>query len=522
MTVYATNRATIAPVDHSSARDIRSDSDHPPEEFAGMFAGALQATSRRPDTQKPEEGTSELDRQEDQKEEDEKKAKRHGHTHRAKDATAVASASASNDASTQAVDASTDDIIQSTAALDPELQAKLARVASRVRDETGQDVKVAETYRSQGRQDALYAQGRETPGQVVTWTRNSKHTQGRAVDLVLDAGPSGFDAYKTLQRIAQEEGLRTLGAKDPGHLELPGPNGAVATQANVTPGAANDVTPSIPVEPADASGPGQVSIARLAQVAQVAQLSVAKPAEVARVANVATIANIAKVQAPGTNGASDSNAVTAPQPKHLATADAQNAAQQFSGSTDGESASEERGGTSSEQRGKYSALAAAVALREGASFHSAIQDVTPTVGTSAAERAARLIAAYEDAPARPLSQLTMSVDAGNGTTDRIQVAMRGASLNATIDAADSHGAQVMNSRADELVRALSKDGITVDSLHVRAAVATAVGSTQQSSSSSDSSTHSRSERSNPWQQQDRQRSNQERRQQQRNPRGEEK
>jgi uncharacterized protein YcbK (DUF882 family) len=520
MTIHAMNRATIAPVDHSSARGIRSDSDHAPEEFAGMFAGALHATKQRPEAKKPEEGTSELDRQEDQKDEGVKKAK-HGHTHHTPAASAVADAGASDDATTAAADASTDDIIQSTTALDPELQAKLARVASRVRDETGQDVKVAETYRSQGRQDALYAQGRETPGQVVTWTHNSKHTQGRAVDLVLDSAPSGFDAYKTLQRIAQEEGLRTLGAKDPGHLELPGPNGAVATQADVTPGAANDVTPSIPVEPADASGPGQVSIARLAQVAQVAQVSVARPAEVARVANVATIANVAKVQAPGTRGAPDSNIVTAPQPKHLATADAQNAAQQFSGSANGDSTSEERGGTSSEQRGKYSALAAAVALREGASFQSAIQDVTPTAGTSAADRAARLLAAYEDAPARPLSQITMSVDAGNGTTDRIQVAMRGASLNATIDAADSHGAQVMNSRADELVRALSKDGVTVDSLHVRAAVATAVGSTQQSSSSSDSSTHSRSERSNPWQQQDRQRSNQERRQQQRNPRGEE-
>ena len=61
------------------------------------------------------------------------------------------------------------------AALDPELQAKLARVMSRMRDETGHDVKVAETYRSQDRQDTLFAQGRETPG------------TGRHVDAELEA-----------------------------------------------------------------------------------------------------------------------------------------------------------------------------------------------------------------------------------------------------------------------------------------------------------------------------------------------
>lgn len=34
-------------------------------------------------------------------------------------------------------------------------------------------------------QDKLYAQGRTTPGKKVTWTRDSKHVQGNAVDLVV-------------------------------------------------------------------------------------------------------------------------------------------------------------------------------------------------------------------------------------------------------------------------------------------------------------------------------------------------
>ena len=43
---------------------------------------------------------------------------------------------------------------------------------------------VVETYRSQARQNKLYAQGRTAPGNKVTWTRNSKHTTRKALDVV--------------------------------------------------------------------------------------------------------------------------------------------------------------------------------------------------------------------------------------------------------------------------------------------------------------------------------------------------
>lgn len=42
---------------------------------------------------------------------------------------------------------------------------------------------VTETYRSQGRQDYLYAQGRTRPGNIVTWTRNSNHKSRLAWDI---------------------------------------------------------------------------------------------------------------------------------------------------------------------------------------------------------------------------------------------------------------------------------------------------------------------------------------------------
>ncbi len=42
---------------------------------------------------------------------------------------------------------------------------------------------VIEGVRDQKRQDQLYAQGRTTPGQIVTWVKTSKHVTGHAVDL---------------------------------------------------------------------------------------------------------------------------------------------------------------------------------------------------------------------------------------------------------------------------------------------------------------------------------------------------
>jgi len=45
-------------------------------------------------------------------------------------------------------------------------------------------VGVSEGYRSQERQNKLYAQGRTAPGNIVTKTLNSRHTRGKAMDIV--------------------------------------------------------------------------------------------------------------------------------------------------------------------------------------------------------------------------------------------------------------------------------------------------------------------------------------------------
>ena len=41
------------------------------------------------------------------------------------------------------------------------------------------------TRRTQADQDELYARGRSKPGQIVTWTRKSKHIDGEAFDICI-------------------------------------------------------------------------------------------------------------------------------------------------------------------------------------------------------------------------------------------------------------------------------------------------------------------------------------------------
>jgi peptidoglycan L-alanyl-D-glutamate endopeptidase CwlK len=55
-----------------------------------------------------------------------------------------------------------------------------------------QDFSVLEGVRTKARQKALYAQGRTKKGPIVTWTLNSKHIEGKAVDLI--PYPEGWKA----------------------------------------------------------------------------------------------------------------------------------------------------------------------------------------------------------------------------------------------------------------------------------------------------------------------------------------
>ena len=484
MTIRAVGSAsTMTPERSSSKTEDSTNSDR----FAGMFSTAMNTSRHVEKAHKKTDGTSELDKTQgteegtDKPEEqkDEKKTRKHIHVAKPSSAT---------------------DVITSVDALDPELQDKLARVVSRMQDETGKAVTVNETFRTQDRQNTLFAQGRQTPGDVVTWTQNSKHTQGRAVDVTVEGGSA--EAYQALQRIANEEGLRTLGAIDPGHLELRG-NGPKLDAGSL-----------IPTAPADANGQGQsqLGIARVADVAPVADV-----AQIAKVADVAVVAQPG-VGKPVQIAPMTANAEVAANAAAIRVAAAKGG---NTGSAFGQSSQKDSGDAKSGNSNGYAGFGQGVSMREHSSSFS-VPTVAAAAGSDAVARAEQLMSVMDATPARQLSTLTMSLDNANGTSDKIQLSMRGSSLDTTIATSDTRVAQLLNAKSDELSKALSKDGIELRELRVRTATdtntVTAAATSQQSQSSGDASSQSRFDRGQAWQRQqdqqdqyDRQRSQQQQR-----------
>ena len=96
---------------------------------------------------------------------------------------------------------------------------------------------ITETYRSQARQNYLYAQGRTRPGKIVTWTLSSNHKSRLAWDIAVGPPQSLYDVT-TLNRvgaIARKLGITWggdwVGSIDRPHFEVKAswriPNGYV-------------------------------------------------------------------------------------------------------------------------------------------------------------------------------------------------------------------------------------------------------------------------------------------------------
>ena len=77
------------------------------------------------------------------------------------------------------------EVIKDISALAPNAQTACRTFLS-LCENAGLKVRITETYRTQKRQDELYAQGRTAPGSVVTWTKKSRHTGRRAWDICQD------------------------------------------------------------------------------------------------------------------------------------------------------------------------------------------------------------------------------------------------------------------------------------------------------------------------------------------------
>src|SRR5690606_21400824 len=165
--------------------------------------------------------------------------------------------------------------------LDPQFRARLERVMERMRDEYGHEVRLVEGFRDGARQDYLYAQGRTRPGPIVTWTRDSAHERGLAADLLVDGRYDNPEGYARLAQVAREEGLRTLGPVDAGHVELPRPAAEVRAASEATAPEARD------------------AIARQGNAMASQGDAITRPGDaVARPATPAAVASVAPVAAP--------------------------------------------------------------------------------------------------------------------------------------------------------------------------------------------------------------------------------
>jgi len=94
------------------------------------------------------------------------------------------------------------------------------------REELGIELVITAGYRSQAEQDKLYDQGRTRPGPVVTWSRTSKHTQGRAFDITVKGltpnqvpRPVWYAIGEVGEAIGLKWGGRWRGKKDMPHFE---------------------------------------------------------------------------------------------------------------------------------------------------------------------------------------------------------------------------------------------------------------------------------------------------------------
>lgn len=321
--------------------------------------------------------------------------------------------------------------------LDPAFRTRLERVVERLAKEHGIRARFLEGYRPQLRQEHLYAQGRTAPGPVVTWTRDSMHTRGLAADLKLDGEVTGPEAYRILHRIAEEEGLRTLGMKDPGHVELRRGEGASLRARS---GGVAGVDRS---GDAGTSGGGSAGHAP-------------DPAEPG--AGVAPVARVARVAGPALPGVHRGTGAgrTPPPPTP----------QQATGSRPAGAVSQEPvpfdvtshpppGGREAEGM-----LGQTFARAGGPTEASAMRADGPTP----ADRAAGVDLLRATAPLGPMRRVEVRDVDGEGT--RVRIELRGESVRTEVHTSDAELARRLEPAAGELERSLERHGLELGRLRV--------------------------------------------------------
>lgn len=354
-------------------------------------------------------------------------------------------------------------------ALAPAFRARLERVIDRMRDEFGHDVQLVETARSAERQEHLFAQGRTRPGPVVTWTLDSAHRSGEAADVIVDGQWHHPQGYQRLHAIAAEEGLQTLGMRDPGHLELRG-SATEADRSRVAQAlAAAGTTGAMPSPALDAErralGVGDA-------------FGIARVASVARVATVASVARVATVARPGAgavapDAAPTSSPATPSLPNGLAGTASRLTAMSAGGEgrgarPDGEARSDRD--ASGERRGSAEGLAGSGLLSPtvARALEQAAARVVAPAGSDAAVRAEQIAVLRDDAPAPAVNALTLQLESPEGP-EQVRVHLRGGVVGADVSTSSAALADRLRLQTADLQDALGRHGLESDGVRVQQA-----------------------------------------------------
>ncbi|MDB4917285.1 MAG: peptidase and DD-carboxypeptidase VanY/endolysin [Gemmatimonadetes bacterium] len=433
--------------------DSLSRADASSSRFAAMLANAIepQKTEYRAPAEK--DRSSDLESSDDSEEARSEKASASHTEKNSTDATSAANAAAAA-------------LGRPAAGLDTTLRAKLARVIERMRDEEGKTVTVAEGVRSQTRQNALYAQGRTADGPVVTWTRNSLHGKGLAADLVIDGGFSDQGGFDALRRIAEEEGLHTLGKIDPGHVELRGARTMNALDSLPALRSDKDSSSVLGLASRAKIDAGTVTNAALRAVATplAAVPQVARVAATAKVATVATVASVAVAgAAAGINSAKSAGT--------------------GSGRSDSRAGGDKQDDRSSggiEMIGMDGSIGdrayAAFGTSTSSSITADVQQISGPDTPQGTTHVDRVLDIQDARGAKSISHLSLSVDDGKGGQDTVRVGLRGNSVGASFDIRDAGSADRVASRLGELTRALERRGLEPQTFQVRSASSSQDGS----------------------------------------------
>jgi hypothetical protein len=346
-------------------------------------------------------------------------------------------------------------------ALAPAFRARLDRVIERMRDEHGHDVQVIETVRSTERQDHLFAQGRTRPGAVVTWTRDSAHLSGEAADVLVDGQWQNPQGWARLHAIAEEEGLHTLGMRDPGHLELRGA-GARGEHASHVP--VHGAEPGARRSPMRAPG-GVAQVADVATVAQVARVAAVPRAGAAGLARAVERTG----RDPATPAPSTTDGLSSTASRTASLAPAISAVRQGdTGAGAGPGGDRER--PSREQRAAVTleSVSAIGTLSTSATrvLDGGMPRVQLTPGSETAARAEGIAVLREDAPIRPIDALTLQLDTPEGP-EQVRISLRGGMVGTQVSTGNAALAERLRLQTADLQDALGRHGLETEAVSVR-------------------------------------------------------